>query len=287
MKNYIKLMRPHHYIKNILIFFPIVFSGNFFDSKLFLTSLFAFLSFSLATSFIYIINDIRDKEKDKRHEKKKSRPIAAEIISVKNAIIFALTLFIFSMFFSYLTILSTNHLSYLYIIIYILINITYSLKLKTIPIIDVFILVIGFLIRVVYGASVIGVDVSNWLYLTIMAISFYLALGKRRNEIKKSGSESREVLKYYNESFLDKNMYMFLSMSIVFYALWTIDLTNVYKFGNKLIFTVPVLILIFMKYSMDIENDNFGDPIDIVLKDRILFIMSLLYGIMVLGIIYI
>ena len=120
-----------------------------------------------------------------------------------------------------------------------------------------------------------------------MSVSFYLGLGKRRNEIKKVGNKSREVLKYYNESFLDKNMYMCLSIAIVFYALWTVDSTNILKFGNRLVITVPFVILILMKYSLDVENDNLGDPVDVVLSDKILLVMILLYGISMMGIIYI
>ena len=287
MKNYIKLMRPQHYIKNLLIFFALIFSGNFFDKKMLLSTFLAFLSFSMCASVIYIINDIKDKEKDKLHEKKKNRPIASGKVSVKNASILAVILLLLSLVFGYLSVQKINHISYIYILIYLLLNIAYSLGLKNIPLVDIFILVSGFLIRILYGASVIGVEVSNWLYLTIMSVSFYLGLGKRRNEIKKVGNKSREVLKYYNESFLDKNMYMCLSIAIVFYALWTVDSTNILKFGNKLVITVPFIILILMKYSLDVENDNLGDPVDVVLSDKILLVMILLYGISVMGIIYI
>ena len=287
MKNYIKLMRPQHYIKNLLIFFALIFSGNFFDKKMLLSTFLAFLSFSMCASVIYIINDIKDKEKDKLHEKKKNRPIASGRVSVKNACILAFILLLLTFTFGYFSVLKINHISYIYILIYLVLNIAYSLGLKNIPLVDIFILVSGFLIRILYGASVIGVDVSNWLYLTIMSVSFYLGLGKRRNEIKKVGNKSREVLKYYNESFLDKNMYMCLSIAIVFYALWTVDSTNILKFENKLVITVPFIILILMKYSLDVENDNLGDPVDVVLSDKILLAMILLYGISMMGIIYI
>lgn len=286
MKNYIKLMRPKHYIKNFLIFFPLVFSGNFFDRKVLFSTILAFLAFSLAASVVYIVNDIKDKEKDKLHEKKKHRPIASGKVSVKNAIILAIALFVASFGLQFLATFNAAHISYIYILVYVVINLAYSFGLKNVPLLDVAILASGFLIRVLYGASVTGIAVSNWLYLTIISAAFYLGLGKRRNEIKKVGKDSRKVLQYYNEEFLDKNMYMCLSLAIVFYALWTVDPIVVLQTGNLLVWTVPIVILILMKYSMNVENDSLGDPVDVVLADPWLLGIILVYGMTVMGIVY-
>ena len=117
-----------------------------------------------------------------------------------------------------------------------------------------------------------------------MSISFYLALGKRRNEIEKY-SKTRKVLKYYNKSFLDKNMYMFLSIGIVFYSLWTIDVNTAID-SNYLIYTVPLVMLILMRYSMIIESDSDGDPIEVVFSDKMLLLGILIYGISMLFIMY-
>lgn len=286
MKPYIQLMRPKHYIKNFLIFFPLVFSGNLFDLKLLFPTIIAFFAFSFAASIVYVINDIRDKEKDKLHEKKKNRPIASGKVSIKNAIFLALFLFILSFGCQFFATSHVAHMSYIYILVYIIINLAYSFGLKNVPLVDVTILVTGFLLRVLYGSAIIDVAISNWLYLTVISISFYFGLGKRRNEIMKSGKKSRPVLQYYNQQFLDKNMYMCLSLTVVFYALWTVDPSNVLKTGNLLIWTVPMIILILMKYSMNVESDSFGDPVDVVLEDKILLGIILLYGMIVMGIVY-
>lgn len=286
MKDYIKLMRVKHYIKNFLIFFPLVFNKNIFNGKLFFATLLAFFAFSLVASTIYIINDIRDKEKDKQHPKKKNRPIASGKVSVKGAIILAIILLIVSFLLQLVATKKVMHISYVYILIYMALNIAYSFGLKNIPIVDVLILASGFIIRVLYGASIGDIEVSNWLYLTILSLAFYLGLGKRRNEIKKAGRNSREVLKYYNESFLDKNMYMCLSLTIVFYALWTVDSSTVMKTGNMLIWTVPLIIVILMKYSINVENDSLGDPVDVVFEDKVLLGIILLFAIIMVGIIY-
>lgn len=281
MKNYISLMRPKHYLKNALIFFPLIFSGLTFENKNFLSCLLAFIAFSLAASTIYIINDIRDKEKDRNHEKKKNRPIASGNVSIPSAIVFAFILLIVSFIFQFLAVGKITHSSYLYILVYIFINLAYSFGLKNVPLVDVTILVIGFLLRVLYGAAIIEVEVSNWLYLTIISVSFYLGLGKRRNEIKKSGSKSRQVLLYYNEEFLDKNMYMCLALSIVFYSLWCAGNTNA-----TMIWTVPLIILLSMRYSMNVENDSFGDPVDVIYSDKFLMILAVIIGIILFSFIY-
>ena len=119
MKQYLKLMRPKHYIKNLLIFFPIIFSSNLLNLNLLISTIMAFFAFSLSTSIVYIVNDIRDKERDKLHEKKKDRPIASEKVSVKNAIILAICLFFISLLFQIGATSEVTHASYLYILVYI------------------------------------------------------------------------------------------------------------------------------------------------------------------------
>lgn len=282
--NYIKLMRPKHYMKNFLVFLPLLFSGNFFDKSNIITCLLGFVCFSFLASTIYIINDIRDKDKDKKHKTKCNRPIASGKISVKNAIIFDILLIIIIAFVCMFG--KFNLLSICLVILYFIINLVYSFGAKNVPILDIVILVSGFFIRVLFGATLLNITVSNWLYLTVIAISFYLGLGKRRNEIIKSGAKSRKVLEYYNKDFLDKNMYMCLTMAIVFYSLWTTDSAVVLKNNNLLIWTVPIVIIIAMKYSMNIEGNSDGDPVEVIMKDKILILLGLIYVISLFVILY-
>ena len=282
--NYIKLMRPKHYIKNFLIFLPLLFSGIFFDENNILTCLLGFICFSLISSTIYIINDIMDKDKDKKHKTKCARPIASGKISVKNAIIFDILLIIIVALICILG--KFNILSVCLILLYFVLNLIYSFGAKNIPILDIVILVSGFFIRVLFGATLLNISVSNWLYLTVIAVSFYLGLGKRRNEMIKSGVKSRKVLEYYNKEFLDKNMYMCLAMTIVFYSLWTTDSAVVLKNNNLLIWTVPMIIVIAMRYSMNIEGNSDGDPVEVIMKDKILILLGLIYVISLFVILY-
>lgn len=282
MKKYLKLIRAKHWIKNLLIFLPLIFSQNINSRNILLTIL-GFISFSFASSTIYIINDIKDKEKDQNHPTKKNRPIAAGTISVPNALILAILLLILTI--AILIYLSAfNKFISIYIITYILINIMYSFGLKNIPLLDVFILALGFLIRVLYGGALINVEVSTWLFLTVLSISFYLGLGKRRNELmaqKNPENITRNVLKYYNKEFLDKNMYMCLSMTIIFYSLWCQDLNSKY-----IMWTIPLVLLICMKYSLNIETGTSGDPVEVLLKDKILLILIGLYGLLTITVLY-
>lgn len=274
-KNYIKLMRPHHYIKNFLIFIPLIFSKNIFNIELLSKVLIGFIAFSLLASMVYVINDIMDVEADRKHEKKKFRPIASGKISIKNACILVFVLFVLSLCLNIYA--KANIITWIIFYTYFVINILYSIKLKHIPIIDIVILAFGFLLRVLYGATIANIEVSNWLYLTILSVSFYMGLGKRRGEFVKLGSKGRKVLKYYNKSFLDSNMYMFLTLTIVFYSLWCLDFNSAINSYFNIIWTVPFLIVICMKYSLDIEGDSLGDPVDVVLSDKILLVLGIIY----------
>jgi len=284
IKNYIKLARPNHYVKNILLFFPLVFSGNLLNKDLFLTTLLGFFAFSFVASAIYIINDIFDAEKDNLHPVKRKRPIASGAISKKSGFIFLIFLLILALLIN--TYISSNWISWILIALYVILNFGYSMGLKQIPLVDIIILVSGYLIRVLYGSSIIQIPVSNWLYLMVIAISCYLAFGKRRNELARQGPLSRNVLKYYTYEFLDKNMYLSNALIIVFYSLWCTDSVVVERFSNNLIWTVPLVLLISMKYSLNIEGDSDGDPVEIITKDKILVSLFLVYIVAIFCIIY-
>lgn len=276
MKHYLKLMRVHHYIKNFLVFAALVCSGQLFNLEKLIAGIAAFASFCMISSVVYIVNDIRDCEKDRRHPTKCKRPIAAGVVSVKSAWMLAAVLMIIAVVCNAFTF---HVASTLLLLSYLILNLVYSMGLKNIPIVDITILVAGFVIRVLYGAFVTGISVSNWLYLTVIALSFYFALGKRRNELKHiSNGETRQVLKAYSINFLDKNMGMCLTLANVFYALWSMDeKTKSFYNNDYLIFTVPIVLLITMKYSLNIEGESDGDPVEVLLHDRVLLVLCALY----------
>lgn len=274
--SYIKLMRPHHYIKNILIFLPIIFSKNIFNWDLLKNTILGVVAFSLMSSIVYILNDIMDVEADRKHEKKKFRPIASGDVSIASAIILAVLLFVISILLNWY--MKANIWALCIFYGYLIMNILYSIKLKHVPILDIVILAFGFMFRVMYGSWITAIAISDWLYITILAFSFYMGLGKRRNEYKKLGKDGREVLKYYNESFLSNNLYMCMALGIVFYSLWCMDIGAVSNSLINIIWTVPLVLIICMKYSLDIEGDSLGDPVDVILSDKLLLGLALIYG---------
>lgn len=282
--SYIKLMRPHHYIKNILIFLPLVFSKNIFNGSLLINVVIGAIAFSLMSSIVYILNDILDVEADKKHEKKKYRPIASGAVSIRNAIILAIILFILSILLNWYIKSSMVALCVFYG--YLLMNILYSVKLKHVPIVDVVILAFGFMLRVFYGSAITEIAISDWLYITILAFSFYMGLGKRRNEFRKMGKDGREVLKYYNETFLTSNLYMCMALGIVFYSLWCVDV-NASALGRiNIIWTVPLVMIICMRYSLNIEGDSLGDPVDVILGDKLLIALAGIYSVVMFMALY-
>ncbi|HEU4966013.1 MAG TPA: UbiA prenyltransferase family protein [Candidatus Saccharimonadales bacterium] len=275
-------MRTKHYLKNVLVFLPLVFGGYLLNEQYLMRSIYSFLAFSFVASAVYVVNDLNDRHLDALHPKKKYRPIAAGEIGVPQAIIFAIMLLLVAaicQYFAHVTFASVG-----FLVFYFVINIFYSFGLKNIPIVDVAILSLGFVVRVLYGGSSVGIEVSKWLYLAILAFSFYLSLGKRRNEIRANGFKTRKVNKFYTQEFLDKNMYVCLGLTIVYYSLWAIDPVQT---RHLLYLTIPLVIIIAMAYSLTIEGaKSDGDPVSVLLGNRPLMALVGSYGILMLWLMY-
>ena len=288
MKEILKLIRVKHWLKNILIFLPIFFSVNVSNKELLKVSLIAFIVFCLSASIVYIINDLNDLEKDKNHPVKKLRSLASGKITISTAIIIIVILTLISLTLSfYLYTINNNILVILIPVIYIVVNILYSIILKDIPIIDVSVIVLGFVLRVMYGGVVTNIEVSKYLYLMIIFGAFFLGFGKRRNEIIKNGTKSRKSLDFYNQSFLDKNMYVMLGLAVVSYTLWCVDKDTINRIGNDYLFwTIPLVIIILQLYSLNIEGNSYGDPIDVILSDKKLMLTSTIYAIIMTVLLY-
>jgi prenyltransferase, ubiA family len=279
MKKYLKLLRVKHYLKNVLVFTPVFFNQTLFTSR-FLAAIIGFFAFCMISSAVYIINDIQDAPKDRLHPTKRLRPIASGTVSLLKAKVIGGACFVVSIAMSFYI---GGAKGLFLILTYFVLNVLYSMELKNRPLLDVVILASGFIIRVIYGAVLTEVPISGWLYLTIWTGAFYMGLGKRRNEIQKQGDEkgTRPVLKFYTYSFLDKNMYVCVALAIVFYALWAVEHTNV-----LFLWSVPFLMIILMKYSLDIEGNSDGDPIEVITQDKALILLVALFAIYLGWIIY-
>lgn len=275
--DYLRLLRVRHYLKNLLIFIPLFFNKNILDVSCFFHTFIGFICFCFVASAVYIFNDIRDVDKDRLHTIKKNRPIASGRISVRNAYMIMILCLFLSII---LILLFFDKKSLTWLIIYFVLNISYSFKLKDYPIIDIVILASGFVIRILYGGVISAIPISKWLSLVVMTGALFMGLGKRRNELRVS-SNTRKVLRYYTDSFLDKNMYVCVALTIVFYALWTIESLN-----PAMVWTVPMVLIIFMKYSLIIEGISNGDPVEVFLHDKTMIFLALSYIVVLFALLY-
>lgn len=285
IKLYLRTMRIKHYIKNGLVFAALACSGQLFEGERFLAGLAGFAAFSWISSVVYIINDIRDREKDAQHPFKGNRPIASGAVSLTEAWGLAIVLMAAALGCN----AAVFHLSSsLLLLFYLSMNLAYSFGLKNVPLVDVTILTVGFLIRVLYGGIVTGILVSDWLWLTVVAVSFYFSLGKRRNELLRMGmGKTRTVLAFYTPGFLDKGMYMCLGLANAFYALWCMDTRTMQSYHKaNLILTVPIVLLITLRYSMDVEGDSDGDPVEVLFHDKSLLLLCGTYLVAMFVILY-
>lgn len=275
MYDYIQLCRPKHVVKNFLVLLPPFFGQKILIPQTMKTALFAFLSFSMVAAAVYVINDATDVENDRCSFAKRNRPIASGRISIPNAILFSAILLIagFTMLvFSYNIILN-----FALLLAYLVLNIAYSLNLKNKPVIDVFILASGFVLRVYFGGFWFDVIVSPWLFLCIFCGALFLAFGKRRNEMLHMPPPylTRPVLCRYNRQYLTNCYYLFCGLTIVFFSLWTVLATTQ---QSMFIYTIPIVVFIILRYNLIIETvDTSGDPIPTLWRDKPLIFLILCF----------
>ncbi|PSR45252.1 hypothetical protein C8256_19320 [Kluyvera genomosp. 2] len=186
----VKLIRPKQWIKNCFVLIPLIFSGGFLHIQAINSSLQAFFLFCIASSAVYILNDLNDIEKDRLHPiKSKKRPLAAGDVSKSGAIILLVIIYMCLIANAFINL----HVFYV-IFSYIILNVFYSYYLKHQPVIDIFCISIGFVLRVYAGAVALNVPLSSWMFVTTLCLALYLASIKRRQELSQAGSESRNVL---------------------------------------------------------------------------------------------
>lgn len=274
--NTLRLLRVKHYVKNLLIFFPLVFSCAFFNTKLVIANITGFGVFCALSSFIYIINDMRDIDNDRKHPTKRKRPLASGAVSLKQARILTFILLFTAVYLSYLTDFSGLFL----LIAYILINLLYSFGGKNVPLLDVILLTAGYMLRLYYGGALTNVPVSDWMFLTVMCAAAFLGFGKRRNELIYCGNKGRKILQSYNIEFLDHCFILFEILTITFYSLTCADKnTTVSQAGLNLMWTVPLVVIIVLRYNLLLETKNSdGDPVNVVLKDSPILLLIILYA---------
>lgn len=287
--NLIKLARPKQWVKNFFVFAPLLFSKHVFDINFLVMAISAFIVFCLSSSTVYILNDIMDVESDRSHPKKKFRPIASGEISVKQALTFLSVLVVIIIFMFFFQ----KPVFVFVIILYFLSNLIYSVKIKSIVLLDVFFISFGFMLRVLGGAAAISVAVSSWMILTTIFISLFLAISKRRGELSQvvnheNIEKQRKVLREYSVEFADQLNTIAAAGTIISYALYTVSERTVTTFGtDKLIYTTPFVIYGIFRYMYLMHKKNLGEsPTSIVTKDIPIMFNVLIYFIACIVIIY-
>jgi len=277
VKKYITLIRPYQYFKNLFIFAPLFFGLKIADIELLLRTFLAFIAFSFIASAVYVFNDYYDAEEDKKHPTKKNRPLASGSVSKKTAL---LLLAVLSATGLGMTALLSLPMLYL-VFIYAALNIAYTLKLKHMAIIDVFIIAAGFVIRLFIGSLVTGIELSMWIIIMTFLLALFLALAKRRDDVViflASGERTRKVVDGYNLDILDLSMTIMASVTIVSYIMYTVSPEVIKKTNSdKLYLSVVFVMLGVMRYLQIVfVEKGSGSPTDVLLRDR--FIQMTLAG---------
>lgn len=268
MRGLIKLVRPKQWVKNSFVFAPLIFAGEFLHPDAIFSTLLTACLFCIAASAVYIVNDLKDIEKDRIHpEKSKKRPLASGQVSPRSAIILLGLLYII-LISSWLIIPNVIYV----ILIYLALNWAYTFKLKHEPVIEIFIVAFGFVLRVYAGAVALAVPVSHWMFITTLSISLYLASIKRRQELLQSGAQSRGVLAHYSVALIDRFAEMSAVTAVVFYSLYVMAVQP------QLVITVPLVIFGLFRYWYIVETLKGGEsPTDVIIQDKQILMTILLW----------
>lgn len=289
MKHYIKLLRPKHWAKNLFLFVPLFFAGKFFDVAEILLVFGGFLAFSFLASSIYIINDYRDIEDDRKHPEKKFRPLAAGTVNKTAALVISALLVLAGLFVGY----EVDHSGkFLFILlIYFVLNLSYSLGLKNVSIVDILIVSAGFVLRVKGGSILANVDPTQWLIIMTFLLALFMAIAKRRDDVLlkiSTGMEMRKAVKGYTLEFLNTLLALFCAILIVSYINYTVSAVSYQKFGHRLYYTSLFVIVGIMRYlQITFVNNKAGSPTDILYKDRFIQVTLFLWVCSFLFILYI
>lgn len=278
-------MRPSHWLKNGFVFAPLIFSKTLFEEARLVPAVLAFLAFCLASSAIYVINDIADRKADAAHPTKKNRPIASRRVSLSSALV---QLFVITGGAAALA-LELPWPAAVLIAVYFALNLGYSLGLKHVVILDVFIIAAGFMIRVLTGAFAIDVPISDWIIICTLFLSLFLGVAKRRSELNNvERGASRKVLDDYTPELIRTMMIVSVAGSIMTYTLYTVSDHVVTVFGTRrLIYTVPIVMFGLFRYLyLDEKKQTAENPVAVVARDPSLLLTALAWLLAAILIIY-
>lgn len=284
-KDIIKTLKVNHYIKNLIVFVPLIFSLNFLDINLCIKSAIMMFAFCLISSGVYILNDLIDIEKDKKHPIKRNRAIASGRISKR----FAITMLIILLTLAFLISFLLSYLCLLMVVIYFILNVFYSLYLKYIALIDVACIAIGFIIRILAGCYSISVLPSALVILLTYFLSNFFTWAKRSLELRllDEKADTRESLKELDIDIANKFVLINATLSIAFYVTYMLDMANIQNNLKYMFITViPFSLIIFRLFLLINSKNTSDDPIIYIEKDKTIKMLFVFYIIVLLLILF-
>ena len=291
MKNLIRLIRPHQWIKNLVVLLPVFFGGALLQPEAVYAALVTVLSFSFAASSIYCLNDIVDVEDDRRHPVKCHRPMASGAITVVQGYLLMALMFALSMV---STLLLSSHQTETasVILFYWLLNITYCLRLKRYAIIDVCIVAFGFVLRILAGGYATDIRLSRWIVLMTFLLMLFLSFAKRRDDVvrmNETGHAPRQNTIRYNLTFINQSITITASVTLVCYIMYTVSPETIQNFHTNYLYLTSVFVLVgLLRYiQISVVDKKSGDPTKVMLHDRFMQCTVLAFGLAFLFIIYV
>jgi 4-hydroxybenzoate polyprenyltransferase len=283
----VRALRPPQWVKNLFVLAPAVFAHRLLEPAVMLRAGLAFLAFCAASSAVYLLNDLRDREADQQHPLKRLRPLAAGTLSPALASGAALGLAAGAL----ATAVWLGPLFAAVLGIYFALNLAYSWHLKHVVILDVMIVAIGFVLRVEAGAAAIGVGVSSWILLCTIFLALFLAFSKRRHELLLLSHEAagqRRVLSHYSPKFLDQMINVVTASAVLSYALYATAEESLARHGRGLVYTLPfVLFGVFRYLYLVYQRPGELNPTESLLTDLPFLANLVLWGLAVVGVLYV
>lgn len=273
MKSIVRLLRVKQWVKNLFLFVPTFFAGNIFHVGELLQLAAGAAAFSLAASGIYIMNDYKDRHVDRLHPLKRLRPIASGDVNEKTALTLMVILLVGSLVWSFVI----NPYFFYFLLTYVLLNIGYSLGLKNIAILDLFIVAFGFLLRIYSGGVIVNVPITDWLAVMILLLSLFLVTAKRRDDLiikSETGEYVRKASRSYNLEFINSCLTLLSAVIIVAYIMYTVSSEVVERFESSHLFMTTIFVIAgIMRYLQItfVEQDS-GNPTSILYKDKFILI---------------
>jgi 4-hydroxybenzoate polyprenyltransferase len=288
MPPFVEALRPHQWVKNLLVLAPLLFTKRAMEAAAWGTALLAFASFCGAASSIYLLNDIRDREEDARHPKKRLRPIASGRLPVPAAWTLFVTMLALTGALASLVPDNAGRAFVLWPLAYLVLNVAYSFGLKRLVIIDCMCIALGFQLRVHAGAAAIAVEASHWLLLCTFFFALFLAFCKRYEELGRqveASGQTRATMSEYSVAFLNMMIGPLAALSILSYSLYTVSPETVARHGtDRLMYTVPIVTYGVFRYLFLVyRRSEGGDPARLLFRDLPMILSGLVYAIAVVA----